>query len=105
MDTVQTEAYICACLDEMGIPYSKGVAGHGVVAALKVMQAGKVFALGADCDGVPIKVETGLAFASKNGCMHACGHDVHRAMGLGAAKLLADSNDDWEGSVKFFFQP
>jgi amidohydrolase len=105
MDTVQTEAYICACLDEMGIPYRKGVAGHGVVAVLKGSKPGKVFALRADCDGLPIKEETGLPFASKNGCMHACGHDVHTAMALGAAKILADNKDHLEGSVKFIFQP
>lgn len=105
MDTVQTEAYICARLDEMGIPYRKGVAGHGVVAVLEGAKPGKVFAVRADCDGLPIKEETDLPFASKNGCMHACGHDVHTAMALGTAKILADNKDKLEGTVKFIFQP
>jgi len=105
METVKTGEYICHVLDGLGIPYRKNVAGHGVVALLKGSKPGKVFALRADCDGLPIKEETGLPFASRNGCMHACGHDVHTAMALGAGRILSSHRDDINGAVKFIFQP
>lgn len=56
-------------------------------------------------DGLPIKEETGLPFASTNGCMHACGHDAHAAMGLATAKILLEAKNELEGSVLFIFQP
>ncbi len=64
-----------------------------------------LFAIRADMDGLPIKEETGLPFASTNGCMHACGHDAHAAMGLAAAKILLEAKNELEGSVLFIFQP
>ena len=105
MDTPKTEAYICARLDEMDISYRKGIAGHGVAALIKGDKPGKVFAIRADCDGLPIQEETGLPFASTNGCMHACGHDAHTAIALATAKILNDNRDKLEGSVKIIFQP
>ena len=67
---------------------------------------GKTLAIRADCDGLPIREETGLPFASVNeGVMHACGHDCHIAMQLGAAKLLKSMEDEIEGTVKLMFQP
>lgn len=103
--TVQTEDYICQRLEEMGIPFRRGVGEHGVVALLEGARTGKVFAFRADCDGLPIREETGLPYASKNGCMHACGHDVHTAMALGMAKILSSHREDICGAVKFIFQP
>ncbi len=105
VDTPETEAYICARLDEMGIPYRKGIGGHGIAALIEGGKPGRVFAIRADCDGLPIREETGLSFASTNGCMHACGHDAHTAMGLGAAKILWEHRKDLEGTVKVIFQP
>jgi len=105
VDTPQTEAYVCAELDKMGIPYRKGLGRHGVAALLEGKNKKTVFAVRADMDGLPIREETGLPFASENGNMHACGHDAHAAMGLGTAKLLSDVKDQLEGSVLFIFQP
>jgi len=105
VDTPQTEAYVCAELDKMGIPYRKGLGGHGVAALLEGKNKKTVFAVRADMDGLPIREETGLPFASENGNMHACGHDAHTAMGLGTARLLSDVKNQLEGSVLFIFQP
>ena len=105
VDTPKTEAYVCGELDKMGVPYRKGVGEHGVVAFLEGKNTKKVFAIRADMDALPITEETGLSFASENGCMHACGHDAHAAMGLATAKLLLDHKGELEGSVLFLFQP
>ena len=105
VNTPLSEAFICAELDKLGIPYKNGIGEHGVVALIEGKKPGKVFALRADFDGLAIKEETGLPFASVNGCMHACGHDAHAAMLLGAAKLIKDNIDMLEGSVKLIFQP
>lgn len=105
VDTPKSEAYICGELDKMGIPYKKGIGKHGVVALIEGKKPGKVFALRADFDALPIVEDTDLEFASKNGCMHACGHDAHASMLLGAAKLIKDNIDSLEGTVKLIFQP
>jgi len=76
-----------------------------VVASLRGARPGKVLALRADIDALPIQEETGLDFAStRPGVMHACGHDGHTAMLLAAAKLLAAKRDELGGEVRFFFQ-
>jgi amidohydrolase len=105
-----TEAFICAELDKMGIPYRKDVGGNGctgVVALIEGKGAGskKVFAIRADCDGLPIKEETGLPYASTNDNMHACGHDAHTAIALGVAKIIKENAQSLDGSVKIVFQP
>lgn len=105
VETPLTEAFICERLDEMNVPYRRGVGGHGVVALVEGERTGPVFAIRADMDGLPIREETGLPFASANGCMHACGHDAHAAMGLAAAAILARHRSELAGSVKFIFQP
>ena len=105
VNTPQSEAYICGELDKMSITYRKGVGEHGIVALIEGKKPGKVFALRADFDGLPIKEDTGLPFASTNGCMHACGHDAHASMLLGAAKLIKDNADSLTGTVKLIFQP
>ena len=79
--------------------------GHGVCADLVGTRPGKVLALRADMDALPVREETGLPYASANGCMHACGHDAHVAMLLTAARLLAESRSGLAGTVRFLFQP
>jgi amidohydrolase len=77
----------------------------GVVAVLKGANPGKTVALRADFDALPITEETDVPFASKNpGKMHACGHDCHAAMLLGAVDVLYKMKDEWNGTVKFIFQ-
>jgi len=83
-----------------------GVAGHGVVALVRGRAASPTVALRADMDALPIVEKTGLPFASRNpGVMHACGHDAHTAMLLGAARILAEIRPQLPGTVKLIFQP
>ena len=77
----------------------------GLIAIAGGKKEGKVFLIRGDMDALPIKEETGLDFASNNGCMHACGHDMHTAMMLGAAKILKKYEDEINGTVKLMFQP
>lgn len=101
----QTTAYIKSRLDEMGIQYKTMVDGNAIVAFISGNEKGKTIAIRADMDALPIKEETGLEFSSTNGCMHACGHDAHAAMLLGAAKVLNDNKSLLNGNVRLFFQP
>ncbi|MBP3502819.1 MAG: amidohydrolase [Clostridia bacterium] len=77
----------------------------GLIAIAGGKKEGKVFLIRGDMDALPIKEETDLDFASNNGCMHACGHDMHTAMMLGAAKILKKYEDEINGTVKLMFQP
>lgn len=77
-----------------------------VVGTLRGAHPGKTVAFRSDMDSLPVEEQTGLPYAScENGRMHACGHDVHMAALLGAAKLLAAHRDELHGNVKFFFEP
>ncbi len=100
-----TAAYIQEKLEEKGIASTGGIAGTGVVATLSSRSSNLPgVALRADMDGLPVAEETGLSFTSKNqGVMHACGHDGHVAMLLGAAALLAKK--ELPAPVKLLFQP
>lgn len=106
METPKTEAEIIKILRQIGVTdIRSGVGGHGVCAVINGEHEGKCLAIRADCDGLPIEEETGLEFSSGNGNMHACGHDAHTAIVLGAAKLLMENRQNLKGSVKLIFQP
>lgn len=105
LELPKTTSYIKEKLDEMGIEYYTLVNGNAIVGIIKGGQPGKTIALRADMDGLPIAEETGLPFASTNGCMHACGHDAHASILLGTAKVLSAIKQHLKGNVKLFFQP
>ena len=99
-----TAAYVCAQLDSLGIPYTAGIGGHGIVARL-ARGEGRSIGLRADMDALPINETTGASYASCHaGVMHACGHDGHTASLLGAAQLLRDDMG-WRGTINLVFQP
>ncbi|MCX6314590.1 MAG: amidohydrolase, partial [Sphingobacteriales bacterium] len=93
-------------LTEWGIPFEV-IATTGVVGLIKGKNPDKkVIALRADMDALPILEENDVPYKSVNdGVMHACGHDVHTTCLLGAAKILQELKDEWEGTVKLIFQP
>ncbi|MGN1158024.1 MAG: M20 family metallopeptidase [Agathobacter sp.] len=100
----ETLDYVEAQLREMGLePQRCGRAG--IVATIQGKEDGPVFLLRADMDALPVQEETDCDFASQNGSMHACGHDMHTAMLLGAAKLLKQHEQEIVGTVKCMFQP
>ena len=99
-----TGAAVCRELDQLGIPYQKGLAGGTGVVGLIDRGGDKCVALRADMDALPIVEETGLPYASERpGVMHACGHDGHMAILLAAAAILQKA--DFVGKVKLVFQP
>ncbi|NVJ60648.1 MAG: amidohydrolase [Gammaproteobacteria bacterium] len=110
----KTAEYIAAHLKKLGIKVETGVAHTGVVGLLQGGKPGPVVALRADMDALPVIEKVDLPFASKVvseyngqkvGVMHACGHDTHVAMLMGAAELLSAQRDQLKGSIKFIFQP
>src|SRR5881628_3404239 len=101
-----TAKLVAEKLRGLGIEVRTGVGGTGVLGILRGPMTGRVVALRADMDALPIEEMADIDFRSKeNGVMHACGHDTHVAMLLGTAKLLANHKEDLAGTVKFFFQP
>ena len=109
-----TAARIAEILTEMGIEPQTGVAGTGLVAIIEGGNPGPLLALRADMDGLPVTEQTGLPFAStarseyngqEVGVMHACGHDAHMSMLLGAAWVVNSVKEDLAGSVMLIFQP
>ena len=108
-----TAKKVAAHLEALGIEVSTGIAYTGVVGVLKGNKPGKVVALRADMDGLPVTERNSLPYKSQataifnnqqTGVMHACGHDTHVAILMGVAEILAE-NRDFAGTVKFIFQP
>ncbi|HEX2182752.1 MAG TPA: M20 family metallopeptidase [Rubrobacteraceae bacterium] len=105
-DTERTAKKVLAALEGLPLDIRTGVAENGVVATLKGEGDGPTVGLRADMDALPILEETGLPFASENeGKMHACGHDGHTSMLVGAAHALSGMRERLNGTVRFFFQP
>ncbi len=106
LEEVRTAALVAAKLREWGVDVVEGVGRTGVVGTLRGRRPGqRAIGLRADMDALAIREETGLPHASQNpGVMHACGHDGHTTMLLGAARALAE-NPDFGGAVHFIFQP
>src|SRR6476660_10064398 len=102
----ETSKFIQQKLKEFEIPFEIK-ATTGVVGLIKGRNSGKkIIALRADMDALPIKEENNIDYKSKrDGIMHACGHDVHTSCLLGAAKILNELKDEWEGTIKLIFQP
>lgn len=102
----ETSKLVASTLEKYGVEVRRGVAKTGVVGTIRGKNKGKVIALRGDMDALPILEATGLDFASKNtGKMHACGHDAHTSIGLGAAMILSELKDELNGEVRFLFQP
>lgn len=102
----ETSKFIQKKLDEFGIAYEIKAA-TGVIGLIKGKNPeSKTIALRADIDALPIKEENNLEYKStREGIMHACGHDVHTSILLGASRILNELKDEWEGTVKLIFQP
>ena len=110
----KTSAQIADALQEMGLEPQTGIAHTGLIAIIEGGKPGPMVALRADIDALPVKEQTGLPFASQAkgeyrgqevDVMHACGHDAHISMLLGAAKVLNEVKADLAGSVMLIFQP
>lgn len=102
----ETSAYIQKKLDEYEIPYEHGYAVHGILGIIEGEKHGGTVALRADIDALPIQENTAVEFASTNpGVMHACGHDAHAAMLLGAGKVLQRLKKNIHGKILLVFQP
>jgi amidohydrolase len=103
----ETAAYLSNLLNSWGIEHQTNVGGHGIVGLIRGKNPDKkVIALRADMDALAIDEQNQIPYKSLNkGVMHACGHDVHMSCLLGAVKILNDLKNDFEGSIKFIFQP
>jgi carboxypeptidase Ss1 len=102
----ETSRLVAERLESMGVEVKRGVGGTGVLGILRGSKEGRVVALRADMDGLPVQETADVKFRSKvDGVMHACGHDTHVAMLLGAARILSDNRKELRGTAKFLFQP
>ena len=104
---VETARFVAGELEKMGVEFTTGVAGNGIIALVKGKNhTKKTVALRADMDALPITETNETTYKSRNnGVMHACGHDAHSAALLGAIRILQATKEDWEGTVKCLFQP
>ena len=102
-DLPKTRRYVAERLREMG--YEPHELAGGVVTEITGRETGRCILLRADMDALRVTEQTDLPFRSENGCMHACGHDMHAAMLLGAAQLFRSHTDELNGTVKLVFQP
>jgi amidohydrolase len=107
MEEVRTSALVAAKLKEWGLTVTEGIGRFGVIGTLKSLRPGdRTIGLRADMDALQLTEQTGVPYIStKPGTMHACGHDGHTTMLLGAAKYLAEHRDSFCGTVHFIFQP
>lgn len=102
----KTSARVADHLKTAGLDVQTGIAKFGVVALLRTERPGPTLMIRADMDALPVTEQTGLSFSSTHaGAMHACGHDAHMAMVLGAALVLSKMKDKLKGNIKFIFQP
>jgi amidohydrolase len=103
----ETAKFVCSKLTAFGISYQYPIAGTGIVGIIEGKNPEqKIVALRADLDALPINEANDISYKSKkNGIMHACGHDVHTASLLGAARILSQLKDQFEGTIKLVFQP
>jgi amidohydrolase len=102
----RTAQVAAAYLQDLGLEVESGIAGHGVAATLKGARTGRVIAFRADMDALPIGETVEVPWRSKNeGIMHACGHDFHLSLALGAARLLSGLKDRLAGTYRFILQP
>ncbi len=102
----KTSEYVADCLNHLGLDTKTGIARYGVVGTQNNAGIGKTLMLRSELDALPILEETGVPFASTHpGTMHACGHDGHMAMVLGAATVLSKLDQELTGQIKFIFQP
>jgi amidohydrolase len=102
----KTSAYVAEYLRKEDLKVQTGIARTGVMALMRLAGPGRTLMIRSDMDALPISEETGLPFASTHkGAMHACGHDGHMAMVLGAATILNKVKDKLNGNIKFLFQP
>lgn len=105
MEETRTSGIVANYLEQWGIDVHTGIGKTGVVGVLKGQAEGRMIGLRADMDALPIHESTNLPFASKTpGVMHACGHDAHTTMLLGAARYLAETRQ-FDGTAVFIFQP
>lgn len=105
LELPRTQRLVLEALDGLGLEVSTGRALSSVTAVLHGGRPGPTVLLRADMDALPVTEATGLEFASTTGAMHACGHDLHMAGLVGAARILAARRDELPGSVVFMFQP
>ncbi|GGL42624.1 amidohydrolase [Phycicoccus endophyticus] len=105
LDLPRTQAALLAALDGLGLEVTTGRALTSVTAVLRGGRPGPVVLLRSDMDALPVQERTGLEFAASDGAMHACGHDLHMAGLVGAARLLAARREELPGTVVFMFQP
>jgi len=102
----KTSARVADHLKAAGLDVQTGIAKFGVVGLLRTERPGPTLMIRADMDALPVTEQTGLSFSSTHpGAMHACGHDAHMAMVLGAALALSKMKDKLKGNIKFIFQP
>lgn len=106
LNEFQTSKLVASHLNKLGLEVTENIGKTGVIALLRGKVAGKTVALRADMDALPIQEQVNNEFMSINdNIMHACGHDAHTAVLLGAATILSQIEDSIKGNIKFIFQP